>query len=73
MGTKALGLAGKVTTRHGFCPGGITERKAAEAAETMAEAGLALVTPRERRADPATDRDAACRRGIGVCRQRRHP
>ena len=42
--TKALGLAGKVTISHGFCLGGITERKAAEAAETMAEAGVALVT-----------------------------
>jgi cytosine/adenosine deaminase-related metal-dependent hydrolase len=42
--TKALGLVGKVTISHGFCLGGITERKAAEAAETMAEAGVALVT-----------------------------
>jgi cytosine deaminase len=42
--TKALGLAGKVTISHGFCLGGITERKAAEAAETMAAAGVALVT-----------------------------
>jgi cytosine deaminase len=42
--TKALGLGGKVTISHGFCLGGITERKAAEAAETMAEAGVALVT-----------------------------
>lgn len=42
--TKALGLAGKVTISHGFCLGGITERKAAEAAETMAEAYVALVT-----------------------------
>src|ERR1700719_4266179 len=42
--TKALGLAGKVTISHGFCLGGIAERKAVEAAETMAEAGVALVT-----------------------------
>jgi cytosine/creatinine deaminase len=42
--TKALGLGGKVTISHGFCLGGITERKAAEAAQTMAEAGVALVT-----------------------------
>jgi cytosine/adenosine deaminase-related metal-dependent hydrolase len=42
--TKALGLVGKVTISHGFCLGGITERKAAEAAGTMAEAGVALVT-----------------------------
>jgi cytosine deaminase len=42
--TKALGLGGKVTISHGFCLGGITERKAAEAAETMAEAGVSLVT-----------------------------
>src|SRR5437879_2041659 len=42
--TKALGLVGKVTISHGFCLGGITERKAAEAAEMMAEAGVALVT-----------------------------
>jgi cytosine/adenosine deaminase-related metal-dependent hydrolase len=42
--TKALGLDGKVTISHGFCLGAITERKAAEAAETMAEAGVALVT-----------------------------
>src|ERR1700676_1350523 len=41
---KALGLVGKVTISHGFCLGSITERKAAEAAETMAEAGVALVT-----------------------------
>ena len=42
--TKALGFSGKVTISHGFCLGGITERKAAEAAQTMAEAGVALVT-----------------------------
>src|ERR1041385_2643491 len=42
--TKAHGLGGKVTISHGFCLGGITERKAAEAAKTMAEAGVALVT-----------------------------
>src|SRR5690348_8266084 len=42
--TKALGLGGKVTISHGFCLGGITERKAVEAAETMAETGVALVT-----------------------------
>src|SRR5947207_9581595 len=42
--TKALGLGGKVTISHGFCLGGVTERRAAEAAETMAEAGVALVT-----------------------------
>src|SRR2546429_8092197 len=43
--TKALGLGGKVTISHGFCLGGVTERRAAEAAETMAEAGVPLVTP----------------------------
>src|SRR5215208_5442536 len=42
--TKALGLGGKVTISHGFCLGGITERKAAEAAAMMAETGVALVT-----------------------------
>jgi cytosine deaminase len=42
--TKALGLGGKVTISHGFCLGGVTERKAAEAAETMADAGVSLVT-----------------------------
>jgi cytosine/adenosine deaminase-related metal-dependent hydrolase len=42
--TKALGLGGKVTISHGFCLGGITERKVAKAAETMAEARVALVT-----------------------------
>src|SRR5712671_1201502 len=42
--TKALGLVGKVTISHGFCLGGVTERKVADAAETMAEAGVALVT-----------------------------
>lgn len=42
--TKALGLGSKVTISHGFCLGGVTERKAAEAAEMMAEAGVALVT-----------------------------
>ena len=42
--TKALGLGGKVTIGHGFCLGGVTERKAAKAAETMADAGVALVT-----------------------------
>lgn len=42
--TRALGLGGKVTISHGFCLGGITERKAAEAAALMAEAGVALVT-----------------------------
>jgi cytosine/creatinine deaminase len=42
--TRALGLGGKVTISHGFCLGGITERKAAAAAEMMAEAGVALVT-----------------------------
>jgi len=42
--TKALGLVGKVTISHGFCLGGVTERKAAEAAATMAEAGVSLVT-----------------------------
>ena len=42
--TNALGLGGKVTISHGFCLGGITERKAAEAAAMMAEAGVALVT-----------------------------
>jgi cytosine/adenosine deaminase-related metal-dependent hydrolase len=42
--TNGLGLAGKVTISHGFCLGGITERKAAEAAAMMAEAGVALVT-----------------------------
>ena len=33
-----------MTISHGFCLGGITERKAAAAAEMMAEAGVALVT-----------------------------
>ena len=33
-----------MTISHGFCLGGVTERKAAEAAETMADAGVALVT-----------------------------
>jgi cytosine/creatinine deaminase len=33
-----------VTISHGFCLGGITERKAAEGAAMMAEAGVALVT-----------------------------
>jgi cytosine/adenosine deaminase-related metal-dependent hydrolase len=42
--TRALGLCGKVTISHGFCLGDITERKAAVAAEAMAEAGVALVT-----------------------------
>jgi len=42
--TTALGLNGKVTISHGFCLGGITERKAAEAVEMMAKAGVALVT-----------------------------
>jgi len=42
--TRALGLSGKVTISHGFCLGDITERKAAAAAEMMAEAGVALVT-----------------------------
>jgi cytosine/creatinine deaminase len=42
--TKALGLAGKVTISHGFCLGDVIERKAAAAAELMAEAGVALVT-----------------------------
>ena len=42
--TKALGLGGKVTISHGFCLGDVAERKAGIAAETMAEAGVALVT-----------------------------
>src|SRR6516162_11694656 len=42
--TNELGLGGRVTISHGFCLGGITERKAAEAAAMMAEAGVALVT-----------------------------
>src|SRR3954454_10241015 len=42
--TEALGLAGNVTISHGFCLGGISERKAAETAALMAEAGVALVT-----------------------------
>ena len=42
--TKALGLGGRVTISHGFCLGGVAERKAAEAAATMAEAGVSLVT-----------------------------
>jgi cytosine/creatinine deaminase len=42
--TRALGLGGKVTFSHGFCLGDITEKKAAAAAEMMAEAGVALVT-----------------------------
>jgi len=42
--TRALGLGGKVTISHGFCLGDITEKKAAAAAEAMAEAGVSLVT-----------------------------
>jgi len=42
--TRALGLGGKVTISHGFCLGDIAERRAAAAAEAMAEAGVALVT-----------------------------
>jgi cytosine deaminase len=42
--TRALSLGGKVTISHGFCLGDITEKKAAAAAEMMAEAGVALVT-----------------------------
>jgi cytosine deaminase len=42
--TRVLGLGGKVTISHGFCLGAITEKKAAAAAEAMAEAGVALVT-----------------------------
>jgi len=42
--TNELGLGGRVTISHGFCLGGITERKAAEAAAMMAKAGVALVT-----------------------------
>jgi cytosine/creatinine deaminase len=42
--TKALGLGGKVTISHGFCLGDVIERKAAAAADLMAEAGVALVT-----------------------------
>ena len=42
--TRALGLGGKVTISHGFCLGDITEKKAAAAADMMAEAGVALVT-----------------------------
>jgi cytosine/adenosine deaminase-related metal-dependent hydrolase len=42
--TRAQGLGGKVTISHGFCLGDITEKKAAAAAEMMAEAGVALVT-----------------------------
>jgi cytosine deaminase len=42
--TRTLGLGGKVTISHGFCLGDITERKAAAAAEAMAEAGVSLVT-----------------------------
>jgi cytosine deaminase len=42
--TRALGLGGMVTISHGFCLGSVTERKAAEAAGRMAEAGVALVT-----------------------------
>jgi cytosine deaminase len=42
--THALGLGGNVTISHGFCLGDITERKAAAAAEAMAEAGVALAT-----------------------------
>jgi cytosine/adenosine deaminase-related metal-dependent hydrolase len=71
--TKALGLGGKVTISHGFCLGGMTERKAAEAAATMAEAGVALVT---HGAGGLTMPPIAMLRaavGIGVCRQRRYP
>jgi cytosine/creatinine deaminase len=46
--TKAVGLVGKVTISHGFCLGGVTERKAAEAAETMAEAGVGRDAARRR-------------------------
>ena len=42
--TRALGLGGKVTISHAFCLGDITEKKAAAAAEMMAEAGVAVVT-----------------------------
>jgi len=42
--TRALGLAGMVTISHGFCLGGVSERRAAAAAKRMAEAGVALVT-----------------------------
>jgi cytosine deaminase len=42
--TRALALGGKVTISHGFCLGDITEKKAAAAAEAMAEAGVALAT-----------------------------
>jgi cytosine deaminase len=42
--TRTLSLGGKVTISHGFCLGDITERKAAAAAEAMAEAGVSLVT-----------------------------
>jgi cytosine deaminase len=39
----SVGLGGKVTISHGFCLDGVTEQKAAEAAETMVD-GVAIVT-----------------------------
>ncbi|MBP0444821.1 amidohydrolase family protein [Roseomonas sp. SSH11] len=42
--TRALGLQGRVTISHGFCLGGIAESKQKAAAETMAAAGVSLVT-----------------------------
>jgi cytosine deaminase len=42
--TRALGLGGKVRISHGFCLGGITEKKAAAVVEAMAEVGVALGT-----------------------------
>jgi len=41
---KALGMQERVTVSHGFCLGGITESKQKLAAETMAAAGVSLVT-----------------------------
>jgi cytosine/adenosine deaminase-related metal-dependent hydrolase len=41
---RAHGMQGKVTVSHGFCLGGVAESKQKAAAETMAAAGVALVT-----------------------------
>lgn len=42
--TQAFGLGGRVTISHGFCLGDVTERKAREAADLMARAGVMLAT-----------------------------
>ena len=41
---QGAGLGGRVTISHGFRLGGITERREAEAAARMAEAGVMLCT-----------------------------